>query len=101
VDLAIRADNLPVLAAHDYDANVGNLWINHSTGWTSHAAAEVTRVIAHAMADGYSIDAEVVKEQLIKTSRKSRYLREFVRSGGSVDEVEFRASFNRPPQKPY
>ncbi len=101
VDLSMRADNLPVLAAHHYEYNVGNLWINHSTGWTSHAAAEVTRVIGHAMADGYSINAQTVKEQLIGTSRKSRFLQGFVRSGGQVDEDAFRATLTRPPQRPY
>lgn len=97
VDLAIRADNLPVLAAHHYDENVGNPWINHSIGWTSHAAAEVTRVITHALADGYSIDPQLVKEQLIKTSRKSRFLKDFVKSGGQVDEAAFRALIEQRP----
>lgn len=101
VDLAMRADNLPVLAAYHYDDNVGNQWINHSTGWTSHAAAEVSRVIAHAFADGYNVDAQTVKEQLIKTSRKSRFLKDFVKSGGQVDEDAFRATLTRPPQRPY
>jgi subtilisin family serine protease len=99
VDVAIRADNLSVLVPLQYDED--SLWINHSTGWTSHAAAEVTRVIAHAMADGYPVDPRRVKAQLINTSRKSRYLREFVTSGGIVDEVEFRASLARPSQKNY
>ena len=101
VDLAMRADNLPVLAAHHYEDNVGNQWINHSTGWTSHAAAEVTRVISHAMADGYYINAKNVKQQLIFTSRKSRFLQDFVKSGGQVDEDAFRATLSRPPQRPY
>jgi hypothetical protein len=99
VDVAIRSDNLSVLVPYQYDKE--SLWTNHSTGWTSHAAAEVTRVIAQAMADGYPVDSQTVKAKLINTSRKSRYLREFVTGGGIVDEVEFRASFTRPSQRNY
>ena len=99
VDIAIRADNLSVLVPLKYEED--SLWINHNTGWTSHAAAEVTRVIAHAIADGYPVDPRTVKARLINSSRKSRYLREFVNSGGTVDEVEFRANLVRPSQKNY
>ena len=92
VDLAIRADALNVLAPLQYDGS-NFQWINHATGWTSHAAAEVSRVIVHAMADGYRVSPQTVKEQLVRTSRKNRYLKDFVKSSGVVDENAFRASF--------
>lgn len=91
VDVAIRADSLNVLVPHQYE----QAWTSHAIGWTSHAAAEVTRVLAHAMADGYEVDAQTIKQKLIETSRQSRHLREFVKSGGLVDEVNLRKNLNR------
>jgi Subtilase family len=87
VDVAIKSDSLPVLIPYQHEAG----WVTHETGWTSHAAAEVSRILAHAIADGYVVEPHAVKEQLMKTSRKNRHLREFVKSGGEVDEAAFRA----------
>ncbi len=96
VDVAIRADGLSVLVPYTYYDDNDSQWIRQTTGWTSHAAAEVTRVIAHAIADGLPVRSATVKQQLIRTSRKKRYLNEFVKSGGEVDELSFRANLALP-----
>jgi hypothetical protein len=88
VDLGIRADNLSVLAPYQHDEE----WVPLPVGWTSHAAAEVSRIIAHAIADGYPVHPQTVKEHLIKTSHPSRHLDGFIKSSGEVNEAAFRAS---------
>lgn len=92
VDVGIRADHLSVLTPYLHEET----WSSLPAGWTSLAAAEVTRVIAHAIADGYFVNPQTVKEHLIRTSRPSRSLQDFIKSSGEVNEADFRSSLKQP-----
>jgi hypothetical protein len=52
-------------------------------------------VLVAAIADGYKVDPMTVKKKLQHTSQKLRQLKEFVGSGGRIDENAFRASLER------
>jgi len=86
VDVAIAADDLPVFVPLQHV----NLWNNNPNGATSVAAAEISRILAEAIVDGYVIDPKVVKTQLQSTSRHVPQLEGSVKTSGVVDEVAFR-----------
>ncbi|MBY0385059.1 S8 family serine peptidase [bacterium] len=90
VDVAMPSNHLPVLVPNKYQG-----WENNENGATSLAAAEVSRVIVAAIADGYKIDPMTIKKKLQQTSQKLSQLKELVGSGGRIDEASFRASLEK------
>lgn len=90
VDVAIRGDDLLVLAPN----SAGN-WMMNEKGGTSVAAAEVSRILVEAMLDGFVVDAQKVKRQLVRSSTKSDLLFGFVGTSGGIDEKRFRQSLSR------
>lgn len=82
VDLATKADNLLVLRPNQRRV----VWSNNPEGASSVAAAQVTKMILKAQTQGYLIDAQKVKQQLISAgvydsrlkgvNKKSNYIEE-------------------------
>lgn len=86
VDVAIKADNLSVLAPF----SGADAWIQMRDGGTSVAASEVTRVLVEALLDGYTLDAQKVKSLLMSTSTPVSHLKNKVASGGEINVEGFR-----------
>lgn len=86
VDLAAIADNLEVFIPLRY----GNTTFYEASGASSIATAEVTRIIVEAINEGFVIDAQKVKDQLIQSSYKIPSLIDKVKAEGLVDQQKFR-----------
>lgn len=93
IDLAIKADNLPVL--YPYRATVN--WENNPFGATSLATAEVSRIITEAYLDNLPVDPATVKGKLIESSVYRFELNGLTKYSAEVDEEAFRTLLRAAP----